>query len=70
MRQNCRQSQQINIESMKAEWFKADGRFSLLQRHATPEEIANPIIFLCSPTASYINGAAQHVEGGLIRAIL
>lgn len=60
-----------DINTVKEGFFEHDVvRTSLLQRHATPEEIANPIIFLCSPNAAYINGAAQHVEGGLIRAIL
>lgn len=35
-----------------------------LQRMATPEEIAWPILFLLSPLASYINGALLVVDGG------
>ncbi|WP_353618121.1 SDR family oxidoreductase [Pseudomonas sp. ISL-88] len=42
---------------------------SLIQRYATPEEVANTIVFLASEAASAINGTAQRVEGGIIRSI-
>ncbi|WP_108663144.1 SDR family NAD(P)-dependent oxidoreductase [Acuticoccus kandeliae] len=37
-----------------------------IKRKATPEEIAWPIAFLCSPGASYITGAVIDVNGGLV----
>lgn len=35
-----------------------------LQRFGEPEEIANVILFLCSPLASYVTGQTLHVNGG------
>lgn len=37
---------------------------TLLKRFAEPEEIANPILFLCSANASYCTGSALVVDGG------
>ena len=35
-----------------------------LGRFGTPDEIANAILFLCSPMAEYITGQTIHVNGG------
>ncbi len=59
-----------DLQSLKAGYFHGPGLPSLLQRWACVEEVANLIVFLCSQRASYINGSAQRVEGGLVRAIL
>ena len=42
---------------------------SLLQRFATVEEVANMVVYTCSPQASATNGAALRVEGGVVRTI-
>lgn len=36
-----------------------------LKRAAAPDEVADYIVFLCSPSASYINGTALAIDGGL-----
>lgn len=36
-----------------------------LRRPAAPDEVADYIVFLCSPSASYINGTALPIDGGL-----
>jgi NAD(P)-dependent dehydrogenase (short-subunit alcohol dehydrogenase family) len=35
-----------------------------LNRYGTEEEIADAVVFLCSPQASYINGQTLAVDGG------
>ena len=35
-----------------------------LKRHGAPEEVAEPILFLCSDAASYITGESLLVDGG------
>jgi NAD(P)-dependent dehydrogenase (short-subunit alcohol dehydrogenase family) len=38
-------------------------------RFATPEEIANLFVFLCSPKASYIVGSTFFIDGGWLRTV-
>jgi NAD(P)-dependent dehydrogenase (short-subunit alcohol dehydrogenase family) len=37
---------------------------SPLQRVATTEEVVDYIVFLCSPSASYINGTSLIIDAG------
>jgi len=43
---------------------------SILRRAATPEEVANMVVYLCSPQASATTGAALSVDGGTRRSIV
>ena len=36
-----------------------------LGRTGTPEDIANAVLWLCSPAASYVTGHVLHVDGGM-----
>ncbi|KAB8234857.1 SDR family NAD(P)-dependent oxidoreductase [Aspergillus alliaceus] len=36
-----------------------------LKRAALPEEIADPVVFLCSPAASYANGTTLMIDSGM-----
>jgi NAD(P)-dependent dehydrogenase (short-subunit alcohol dehydrogenase family) len=38
-------------------------------RFASPEEIANLFVFLCSPRASYCVGSTYYIDGGWLRGI-
>jgi NAD(P)-dependent dehydrogenase (short-subunit alcohol dehydrogenase family) len=64
------QSQGVAVETMKTDYFRGEAHDSLLQRFATTKEIADQVVFLCSANASAINGAAQRVDGGIIRALM
>ena len=59
----------LTVERMRTAYFETTGVSSLLQRWASPEEIASQIVFLCSERASAINGAAQRVDGGIVRSL-
>ena len=37
-----------------------------LGRAATPDEIAGPILFLCTPLAGFITGEVFNVNGGAV----
>ena len=41
-----------------------------LKRIAEPQEVADVIVFLCSSGASYVNGAAWMVDGGMGVSVL
>jgi NAD(P)-dependent dehydrogenase (short-subunit alcohol dehydrogenase family) len=61
--------QNVSLDQVRADYFKADGLSSLLQRFATPDEIANVVAFLASPLSSAINGAAVRADGGIVRSL-
>jgi NAD(P)-dependent dehydrogenase (short-subunit alcohol dehydrogenase family) len=60
----------IDVATMEKEFFQTARPSSLLQRFLTVEEVANMIVYTCSPLAAGTNGAALRVEGGLLRSIM
>jgi NAD(P)-dependent dehydrogenase (short-subunit alcohol dehydrogenase family) len=50
------------------EFFKSVRPSSLIKRFATTEEVANMVVYVCSPLASATNGAALRVDGGVVKA--
>jgi NAD(P)-dependent dehydrogenase (short-subunit alcohol dehydrogenase family) len=55
---------------VESEFFQTARPTSLLRRFATVEEVANLIVYVCSPLASATSGAALRVDGGVVRAIV
>ena len=60
--------QGVGRSEFEAEFFRSARPSSLLKRFATVGEVANMIVYVCSPLASATNGAALRVDGGVIRA--
>lgn len=56
-------------EQMEKEFFEHGRPTSLLQRFASPDEIANFIVYIASPLSSATNGAALRVDGGVVKTI-
>lgn len=50
------------------EFFASVRPSSLIKRFATTEEVANLVVYVCSPLSSATNGAALRVDGGVVRA--
>ena len=60
------QKTEQTVEQVEKEFFKTDRPNSLIQRFETVQEIADAAVFLCSPSASAINGTALRVDGGSV----
>jgi NAD(P)-dependent dehydrogenase (short-subunit alcohol dehydrogenase family) len=54
---------------VERDFFQFARPTSLLQRFATPAEVAAMVVFVAGAQASAVNGAALRVEGGVVRAI-
>lgn len=59
----------VDREEFEREFFRTVRPTSILQRFATPGEVAALVAFVCSPLAAAINGAALRVDGGVVRSI-
>jgi NAD(P)-dependent dehydrogenase (short-subunit alcohol dehydrogenase family) len=55
--------------TVEREFFATARPTSILQRFATPDEVAAMIAYVCSAVASATTGAALRVDGGVVRAI-
>src|SRR5690606_30405836 len=53
-----------NSQSTPLGWQRAFFARTPLQRMGKPEDVADPILFLCSEAARYITGATLLVDGG------
>jgi NAD(P)-dependent dehydrogenase (short-subunit alcohol dehydrogenase family) len=59
----------VNAATMEREFFATARPSSVLQRFASPDEVASLIAYVCSARASATTGAALRVDGGLVRTI-
>lgn len=57
------------VEEIAAEFVRAHRPSSILQRPATPEEVANLVVYVASPLSSATTGAALRVDGGVVDTI-
>ncbi len=57
-----------SFAEFEKEFFKNVRPTSLIKRFATTEEVANLVVYACSPLSSATNGAALRVDGGVVKA--
>jgi NAD(P)-dependent dehydrogenase (short-subunit alcohol dehydrogenase family) len=63
-------SRGVDAETVEREFFATARPSSIIQRFATPDEVASMIAYVCSARASATTGAALRVDGGVVRAIV
>ena len=59
-----------DFEAIEKEFFETARPGSLINRFATPEEIANLVTYIASPLSSATTGAALRADGGVANFIL
>ena len=59
-----------SMEEVEKDWLEKNRPTSLIRRFSSPDEIANMVVYVCSPQASATTGAALRVDGGVVRSIL
>ncbi|WP_412527939.1 SDR family NAD(P)-dependent oxidoreductase [Burkholderia lata] len=58
-----------SVEDVAVDFVRNHRASSIIQRPATPEEVANMVVYVCSPLASATTGAALRVDGGVVDTI-
>ncbi|WP_419689321.1 SDR family NAD(P)-dependent oxidoreductase [Burkholderia theae] len=58
-----------SVEDVAVDFVRNHRSSSIIQRPATPEEVANLVVYVCSPQASATTGAALRVDGGVVDTI-
>ena len=57
-----------SVKDMEKQFFTTARPSSLIKRFAEVDEVADMVVYLCSPLASATTGAAVRVDGGVIRS--
>jgi NAD(P)-dependent dehydrogenase (short-subunit alcohol dehydrogenase family) len=60
----------VDAAAIEHDFFATARPTSIIQRFATPGEVAAMIAYVCSVQASATTGAALRVDGGVVRAIV
>ncbi len=60
----------VDVPTVEREFFATARPSSVIQRFATPDEVAAMIVYVCSALASATTGAALRVDGGVVRSIV
>jgi len=55
-------------ETVEREFFQTARPTSLLKRFTSPDEVAELVVFICSPLSSATNGAALRADGGVLKS--
>jgi NAD(P)-dependent dehydrogenase (short-subunit alcohol dehydrogenase family) len=55
----------MTVEEAKVQFLAA----SRIERYGTPEELAELMAFLLSPSAAWMTGAAVRMDGGEVKGI-
>ncbi|ALM82554.1 SDR family NAD(P)-dependent oxidoreductase [Bordetella sp. N] len=58
-----------SLEEVGKDFVMSQRPSSVIQRLATVEEVANMIVYACSPQASATSGAALRVDGGVVDSL-
>jgi len=64
------ESQAVDVATVERQFFETARPSSIIQRFASPEEVAAMIVYVCSEAASATTGAALRVDGGVIRCVV
>jgi enoyl-[acyl-carrier-protein] reductase (NADH) len=58
-----------SLDELAADFVRSHRPSSIIQRAATPEEVANLVVYVASPLSSATTGAALRVDGGVVDTI-
>ncbi|WP_426667554.1 SDR family NAD(P)-dependent oxidoreductase [Mucilaginibacter sp. McL0603] len=68
--ENLARDQNKSVDQVEKDFFQHMRPSSLVQRFASPDEIANLVTYIASPLSSATNGAALRADGGVVRSII
>jgi NAD(P)-dependent dehydrogenase (short-subunit alcohol dehydrogenase family) len=69
MLEGAAQEANVSVEQAATDFVRTHRPSSILRRAASVDEVANMIVYVCSPQASATTGAALRVDGGVVDTI-